>query len=190
MQNYHKVRCFGNKPGQDLYAQYHDTEWGVPVYHDTRLFEFLILEGAQAGLSWETILKRRAGYAQAFHNFDPVKIANMSDQELEELRQDDRIIRNKLKIYAARQNAQIFLKIQKEFGSFNNYLWAFVEHKPVINCFANLQELPVQTVQSMALSKDLSKRGMKFVGSKIMYAYMQAVGLVNDHFTSCWLSRK
>ena len=181
-----KTRCFGNKPGQAVYAQYHDEEWGVPVHDDKRLFEMLILEGAQAGLSWETILKRREGYRRAFHYFDPVKVAAMTDSELEALRHNDAIIRNRLKIYAARQNAQIFLKIQKEFGSFDAYLWAFVKNKPVRNRWKTLSEVPVTTPESDALSKDLKKRGMKFVGSTIMYAFMQAVGMVNDHWVGCW----
>lgn len=184
-QKNQKKRCFGNKPGQEFYAQYHDTEWGVPVHDDQKLFELLLLEGAQAGLSWETILKRRANYAKAFCNFDPVKVASMSDDELEELRADAGIIRNKLKIYAARQNAQVFLMIQKEFGSFTKYL-ALYQNQPIKNHWASFKDLPVQTELSIALSKDLAKRGMKFVGSKIMYAFMQAVGMVDDHLIDCW----
>lgn len=181
-----KQRCFGNKPGQEFYAQYHDEEWGVPVHDDRHLFEMLMLEGAQAGLSWETILKRRNGYRQAFHNFDIIKVANMSDEELEVLRNNPAIIRNRLKIYSARNNAQIFLLIQKEFGSFDTYLWNFVQHTPIKNRWANISDTPVTSKESDALSKDLKKRGMKFVGSTIIYAYMQAVGLVNDHTTECW----
>lgn len=176
-------RCFGV---QELYAQYHDKEWGVPVHDDQVLFEMLILEGAQAGLSWETILKRRQGYRDAFYNFDVVKVANMHDQELELLRQNEGIIRNRLKIYSTRQNAQIFIQIQKEFGSFNQYLWSFVNHQPLVAVRASIADVPAQTIESDALSKDLKKRGMKFVGSTIMYAYMQAVGLVNDHIVDCW----
>lgn len=179
------MRCFGNGAGKEFYAKYHDCEWGIPVHDDRHLFEMLILEGAQAGLSWETILKRRDGYRLAFHGFDPVKVATMTDDELERLRQDPRIIRNRLKIYAARQNATVFLKIQKEFGSFDRYLWGFVNGKPIVNRFHSLKEVPPKTVISDALSKDLKKRGMTFVGSTIMYAYMQAVGLVNDHIVSC-----
>jgi DNA-3-methyladenine glycosylase I len=181
-----KNRCFGNKPNQEFYAQYHDEEWGIAAHDDRNLFEMLILEGAQAGLSWETILKRRDGYRQAFHNFDVTQVANMHDNELEALRNDEKIIRNRLKIYSARQNAQVFLLIQKEFGSFDRYLWNFVNHKPIKNKWHNLSDAPITSKESDALSKDLKKRGMKFVGSTIMYAYMQAVGLVNDHITQCW----
>lgn len=180
-----KKRCFGGQPGKEFYADYHDHEWGIPVHDDTRLFEMLILEGAQAGLSWETILKRRQGYRQAFHHFDPLKVAKMSDQELEILLQNPAIIRNRLKVYAARQNAQIFLLIQKEFGSFDRYLWQFVDGAPLINRRKHFVDIPVSTPESDALSRDLKKRGMKFVGSTIMYAYMQAVGLVNDHSLDC-----
>ncbi len=182
-----KIRCFGDKPGQEAYAKYHDEEWGKPVYDDRTLFEFLILEGAQAGLSWYTILIRRDGYRKAFKDFDPLKVAGMSDYELEELRLDEGIIRNKLKIYSARTNAQVFLKIQEEFGSFSDYLWSYVDHKPIINHFESWDQVPVTTEISDALSKDLKKRGMKFVGSTIMYAYMQAVGLVDDHLETCFL---
>ena len=182
-----KNRCFGNKPGQALYAQYHDEEWGVPMHDDRHLFEMLILEGAQAGLSWETILKRREGYRAAFHHFDPVKVAAMTDQDLLVLCEDIRIIRNRLKIFAARQNAQIFLQIQKEFGSFDAYLWRFVNGVPIQNHWQSFKETPVTTPESDALSKDLKKRGMKFVGSTILYAFMQAVGMVDDHPVSCWL---
>ncbi len=181
-----KSRCFGNKPGQILYAQYHDTEWGVPVYSDQVLFEFLILEGAQAGLSWETVLNKREGYRRAFHNFIPNKVAKMTDTQLESLRENPAIIRNRLKIYSARNNAQVFLQIQKEFGDFSSYLWSFVQNKPIKNHWKKVKDLPVTTAESDALSRDLKKHGMKFVGSTIMYAYMQAVGLVNDHLTTCW----
>lgn len=182
-----KIRCFGNKPHQELYARYHDTEWGVPVHDERTLFELLILEGAQAGLSWETVLNRRQGYRHAFHNFNPHKVAAMKDAELEALRKDPGIIRNRLKIYATRQNAQVFLKIQKEFGSFDAYVWNFVHHKPIINHWKTLHKIPSTTPISDALSKDLKKRGMTFVGSTIMYAYMQAMGMVNDHISTCWL---
>jgi DNA-3-methyladenine glycosylase I len=184
------MRCFGNGPGQELYAAYHDHEWGVPSHDDRHLFEMLILEGAQAGLSWETILKRREGYIQAFHGFDPVKVASMTDEELETLRHDPGIIRNRLKIVAARQNARIFLKIQEEFGSFDRYLWGFVGGKPVVNYFSCLKEIPPKNGVSDALSKDLKRRGMSFVGSTIMYAYMQAVGVVDDHIVSCSAKRR
>lgn len=182
-----KIRCFGDKPGQEAYAKYHDEEWGKPVYDDRTLFEFLILEGAQAGLSWYTILIRRDGYRKAFMDFDLLKVAAMSDHELEELRLNEGIIKNKLKIYSARTNAKVFLKIQEEFGSFSDYLWSYVDHKPIINHFESWDQVPVTTEISDALSKDLKKRGMKFVGSTIMYAYMQAVGLVDDHLETCFL---
>lgn len=181
-----KKRCFGGLPGKEFYAQYHDLEWGIPAHDDQHLFEMLILEGSQAGLSWETILKRREGYRKAFHQFDPKKVAFMSNQELDALLHDTSIIRNKLKIYAARQNAQVFLTIQKEFGSFDAYVWAFVNGKPIVNHWRSFTEVPVTTPESDALSKDLKKRGMTFVGSTIIYAYMQAVGLVNDHLADCW----
>lgn len=179
-------RCFGDKPGQELYANYHDTEWGVPVHDDQRLFEMLILEGAQAGLSWETILKRRDGYRNAFHQFDVGKVSQMSDAELNALCQNPNIIRNRLKIYATRTNARVFIQIQQEFGSFAAYLWRFVGNKQIINHWHALSDMPPSTPESDALSKDLKKRGMTFVGSTIMYAFMQAVGLVNDHIISCW----
>lgn len=181
-----KKRCFGGTPGKEFYAEYHDKEWGVPVHDDRRLFEMLILEGAQAGLSWETILKRRKAYVQAFHGFDPSKVAQMNDAELESLRHDDGIIRNKLKIYAARQNAKVVLQIQKEFGSLDKYLWSFVQGKPIINHWKSLADIPKSTLECAALSKDLKKRGMTFVGETIIYAFMQAVGMINDHLTDCW----
>jgi DNA-3-methyladenine glycosylase I len=180
-----KVRCFGNKPNQTLYAQYHDSEWGIPSHCDKHLFEMLILEGAQAGLSWETILKRREGYRTAFYHFDPKKVSAMTDQELEALIQNPEIVRNRLKIYSARQNAGIFLAIQKEFGSFNAYLWPFVKNTPIKNHWKSFSEVPAKTKESDALSKDLKKRGMNFVGSTIIYAFMQAVGMVNDHLVTC-----
>ena len=181
-----KNRCFGNKPGQEFYAFYHDGEWGVPVYDDRLLFEMLILEGAQAGLSWETVLRKRQGYRRAFHNFDIDKVIAMSDEALEALRHDEGIIRNRLKIYATRKNAIIFRQIQEEFNSFSAYLWGYVDHQPVINSWQSFDEVPVTTAISDAISKDLKKRGMSFVGSTIIYAYMQAVGLVDDHIQSCW----
>jgi DNA-3-methyladenine glycosylase I len=183
-----KKRCFGGGKGKEFYAEYHDNEWGIPVHNDQKLFEMLILEGAQAGLSWETILKRRDGYRKAFHHFDPIKVAAMDDEELEALRKEEGIIRNRLKIYAARRNAKVFLQIQKEFGSFDRYLWAFVEGKPIVNRRKEFKDVPVTTPKSDALSKDLKKRGMTFVGSTIIYAYMQAVGLVNDHLIDCCIS--
>ncbi|OJW47191.1 MAG: DNA-3-methyladenine glycosylase [Alphaproteobacteria bacterium 41-28] len=181
-----KERCFGGEPGKEFYAEYHDHEWGIPSHDDQHLFEMLILEGAQAGLSWETILKKRGGYRKTFHHFDPAKVARMSDSELEGLRQNPEIIRNRLKIYSARQNAQVYLSIQKEFGSFDRYVWNFVNGKPIRSHRISLKDLPAKTSESDALSKDLKKRGMTFVGSTIIYAYMQAVGLVNDHLIGCW----
>ena len=180
-----KKRCFGNKEGQELYAKYHDEEWGKEVHDDRLLFEFLILEGAQAGLSWYTILKRREGFRAAFHQFDPRKVSKMTDDELEILRKDERIIRNKLKIYSARTNARVFLEIQEEFGSFDHFLWGFVNHQQIINHHESFESVPVRTEVSDLLSRELKRRGMKFVGSTIMYAYMQAVGLVDDHLLSC-----
>src|SRR5689334_18546301 len=173
-----------------LYCKYHDDEWGVPVHDDRKLFEMLILEGAQAGLSWYTILKRRDGYRQAFKNFDPTKVAKMTDAQLERVLATGDIIRNRLKVFATRKNARAFLEIQDEFGSFDAYLWRFVDGKPRINRPRTMKDVPARTPESDALAKDLKKRGMTFVGSTIMYAYMQAVGLVNDHLQSCFRSPK
>ncbi len=186
MANDGKTRCFGDKPGQDFYADYHDNEWGIPEHDDRKLFEMLILEGAQAGLSWETILKKREGYREAFHGFDVAKVAAMSDDELHEQLQDPKIVRNRLKVFGARKNAGVFLDIQKEFGSFDAYLWKFVDGSPIVNQWMSFEDLPATSTESDALSKDLKKRGMTFVGSTIMYAFMQAVGMVNDHLTTCW----
>jgi DNA-3-methyladenine glycosylase I len=180
-----KTRCFGNGSGKEFYAEYHDKEWGIPVYDDRLLFEMLILEGAQAGLSWETILKRREEYRRLFHHFDPVKVAQMSDDELNQILLNPGIIRNRLKVYSARKNGSVFLNIQKEFGSFSNYIWKFVDHKPIVTRRKSMKEVPTSTPISDALSKDLKKRGMSFVGSTIMYAFMQAVGLVDDHLIGC-----
>lgn len=184
-----KKRCFGGQPGKEFYAEYHDNEWGQPVHDDRHLFEMLILEGAQAGLSWETILKRREGYREAFHRFDPIKVASMSDHKLDALLKNEKIIRNRLKVYAARQNAQVFLKIQHEYGSFDRYVWNFVNRKPIVNHRLRFEDVPVTTIESDALSKDLKKHGMTFVGSTIIYAYMQAIGMVNDHLSDCWCCR-
>ncbi|MCH9626069.1 MAG: DNA-3-methyladenine glycosylase 1 [Chlamydiales bacterium] len=182
-----KKRCFGHTP---LYQKYHDEEWGIPVHSDHKLFEMLILEGAQAGLSWETVLKKRENYRQAFYQFNPQKIANMTDEELEKLRLNPGIIRNRLKIFSARQNARIFLEIQKEYSSFDRYVWQFVDGEPQIHSPRTLKEIPVTTPESDALSKDLKKRGMNFVGSTIIYAFMQAVGMVDDHLVDCWCATK
>ena len=175
--------------GEDpLYVKYHDEEWGVPVYDDQKLFEFLILEGAQAGLSWITILKRREGYRKAFANFDPVKVSKFSKKKVENLMKDEGIIRNRLKIESAIKNAKAFLKIQKEFGSFSKYQWGFVGGKPIKNKYKTLKGIPAETEISKALSKDLKKRGFSFVGPTIIYAHMQAVGMVNDHITTSFHS--
>ncbi len=181
-------RCPWVGTGKPHYEHYHDTEWGVPVHDDQRHFEMLILEGAQAGLSWETILKRREGYRRAFKGFVPLKVARMTDRELEVLLSDVTIIRNRLKVFSARKNAAVFLAIQKEFGSFDAYVWRFVGGKPKVNRPRRMQEVPSRTPESDALSKDLKKRGMSFVGSTIIYAYMQAIGMVNDHLLDCFKS--
>jgi DNA-3-methyladenine glycosylase I len=167
------------------YEIYHDTEWGVPLHDDQRLFEFLILEGAQAGLSWETILNKRDNYRAAFDGFDPEKVARYSDKKLQKLLQDPGIVRNRLKIASAVTNAKAFLKVQKECGSFDAYIWSFVDYKPVQNAWESLKQIPARTPLSDKISKDLIKRGFKFVGSTIVYAHMQATGMVNDHLTSC-----
>lgn len=169
---------------------YHDKEWGRPQHDDQKLFEFLVLEGAQAGLSWTTILNRRKGYRKAFSNFDAKKVAKYSEKRVEKLLQDESIIRNKLKINSAVNNAKQFLKIQKEFGSFDKYLWGFVNGKPIKNNFKKYTDLPAQTEISEKLSKDLKKRGFNFVGPTICYALMQAVGMVNDHTVECFRFQK
>lgn len=170
----------------DQYIQYHDEEWGVPVHEDQKHFEFLILEGAQAGLSWSTILKKREGYRKAFADFDARKVARFTEAKLEKLLLDPSIIRNRLKVFATVNNAKRFLEVQKEFGSFDTYIWQFVNNKPIINKWKTLKEVPATTRESDVLSKDLLKRGFKFVGSTVIYAHMQACGLVNDHLMDCW----
>ncbi|WP_418264717.1 DNA-3-methyladenine glycosylase I [Flavobacterium faecale] len=170
----------------DLYREYHDTEWGKPVYDDATLFEFLLLETFQAGLSWITILNKRENFRQAFDQFDYKKIAQYSDEKIQELLQDSGIIRNKLKVYSAVTNAQNFIKIQEEFGSFSKYIWGFVDGKPIDNKPKTLKDVPATTPLSDAISKDLKKRGFKFVGSTVVYAHMQATGMVNDHVENCW----
>ena len=172
--------------GSEVYQQYHDTEWGVPVHDDQKLFEFSVLEGAQAGLSWITILKRREGYREAFANFDPNKIALFGPNKIEELMQFEGIIRNRRKIESAIANAKAFLKIQAEFGSFDKYIWGFVNGQPIINQFKTMAEVPAQTNLSVKISKDLKQRGFSFVGPTIIYALMQATGMVNDHLTDCF----
>ena len=180
-----KKRC-GWCLSDPLYIHYHDMEWGVPVYDDNKLFEFLILEGAQAGLSWLTILKRREGYRKAFADFIPDRVARFDERDVQRLINDQGIIRNKAKISAAISNAQQFLKIQEQYASFANYSWQFVGGKPIVNRPSELAEIPATSRESDAFSKDLRQRGFKFVGSTIMYAHMQAVGMVNDHLTSCF----
>ena len=169
-----------------LYAAYHDTEWGVPVHDDQRLFEFLILEGAQAGLSWITILRKRDNYRAAFDQFDAGKVARYSAKKIERLLQDPGIVRNRLKIHSAVINANAFLAVQKEFGSFDDYIWTFVGGKPKQNTWAAMTDVPAKTAQSDAMSNDLKKRDFKFIGSTICYAFMQATGMVNDHLLDCF----
>ena len=178
------MRCDWAKSGPMI--EYHDHDWGVPVYDDRKLFEMLVLEGAQAGLSWETVLRKREGYRNAFDNFDPGVIATYGPDKLERLLLDPGIVRNRRKVESCVRNAQEFLKIQEERGSFSAYLWEFVDGKPVANGWANLEQVPANTALSERLSKDLRKRGFKFVGSTICYAFLQSTGLVNDHLTSCF----
>lgn len=179
------TRCTWPKDNQ-LMIEYHDKEWGVPVHNDQKLFEFLILEGAQAGLTWQTVLNKRENYSKVFSNFDPSKISKYDDKDVKNLLTDPGIIRNRLKIAATIQNAKMFLKIKEEFGSFDRYIWQFVNNKPIKNKFSLLKEIPASTKESAAMSKDLLKRGFKFVGPTICYAFMQAVGMVNDHQTNCF----
>lgn len=169
-----------------LYVAYHDDEWGVPVHDDRKLFEMLMLEGAQAGLAWITILRKRENYRQAFDGFDPAKIARYTDRRLQKLLNNEGIVRNRLKVAAARKNARAFLEVQNEFGSFDEYIWQFVGGKPVQNRRRTMKDLPAMTSESDAMSKDLKKRGFTFVGSTICYAFMQAVGMVNDHVVGCY----
>lgn len=182
-ENINRCDWAGDDP---LYQKYHDNEWGTPVYDDATLFEFLILETFQAGLSWITILRKRQNFRKAFDQFDYQKIAKYDTKKENKLLQDAGIIRNKLKIKAAISNAQAFLKIQEEFGSFSKYIWAFVDGKPIQNKFKTMSELPANTPLSDTISKDLKKRGFKFVGSTVIYAHMQACGMVNDHLTTCF----
>lgn len=179
-------RCGWANLNEPLYVQYHDEEWGLPCHDDQRLFEMLLLEGAQAGLSWITILKKRANYRAAFDQFDPVKIAAYDAAKIAELMANAGIIRNKLKINAFITNARMYLKTQAEFGTFDRYIWSFVGGKPKVNAWKSLKEVPPETAESRAMSKDLLKRGFKFVGPTICYAYMQATGMVNDHITDCF----
>jgi len=190
MQTKQNQRCPWVGQNKPHYEDYHDNEWGIPVHDDRTLFEMLILEGAQAGLNWETILKRREGYRAAFKQFDPNAVANMTDDELNALLTNPGIIRNRLKVFSARKNALVFITIQQEFGSFDDYVWRFVSGKPKINCPQTMQTVPTRTIESDTLSTDLKKRGMSFVGSTIIYAYMQAIGMVNDHIVDCCRSSK
>lgn len=184
-----KIRCSWCSK-DDLYKDYHDNEWGQPLHDDKQLFELLCLEGAQAGLSWYTVLRKRENYRKAFDGFDANKMSKYNEKKIEALLQDEGIIRNKLKVNAFVQNAKAFLAIQKEFGSFDKYIWQFVGGKPVVNDVKSLGNVPAKTAQSDAMSKDLLKRGFKFVGSTICYAFMQASGMVDDHVNDCWKKKK
>ncbi|MDW8281687.1 MAG: DNA-3-methyladenine glycosylase I [Myxococcales bacterium] len=180
------TRCAWAEGVSEAYLAYHDREWGVPVHDDRVHFEFLVLEGAQAGLSWATVLHKREAYRRAFAGFDPEQVARFSDRNIEQLLQDRGIIRNRLKIEAAVTNARAFVRIQEEFGSFDRYVWGFVGGRPIVNRRRTMGDIPATSAESDALSKDLRRRGFKFVGSRIIYAHMQAVGMVNDHLTSCF----
>ena len=181
-----KQRCFGGQAGKEFYGEYHDREWGVPVHDDRLLFENLILEGAQAGLSWETVLRKRDGYRRAFHGFDVARCAAMGDDELETLREEPAIIRNRLKIFSVRKNARAFLAMQEEFGSFDSWLWSHLDGPPPVNRPTHVGEMATTSPISDAISRTLKKRGMSFVGSTIIYAYMQAIGMTDDHLAGCW----
>ncbi|WP_419172431.1 DNA-3-methyladenine glycosylase I [Halobacteriovorax sp.] len=185
-----KERCPWLKLSNDQYVKYHDREWGRPVHDDQVLFEFLILEGAQAGLSWETVLKKRDNYRKAFHQFDIKKVSKITPAKVEKLMNNPGIIRNRLKIESTISNAKAFIKIQKEFGSFDKYIWSFTEGKTIYNSFKNLKEYPSKTQLSDQISKDLKRRGFRFVGSTIVYAFLQACGIVQDHSTNCYLHGK
>ena len=178
------TRCFGNN--DSLMAEYHDVEWGVPLHNDIELYGLIVLEGAQAGLSWRTVLHRREAYREAFAGFNPEVVAKYTSERLEDIRLNSGVIRNKLKITSAVKNAKGFVNIRREFGSFDKYLWDFVDYKPVTNSFSSWKEVPTETDISTQISKDLKKRGFTFVGPIIMYAFMQSVGMVNDHLTSCF----
>ncbi len=185
MKSNNLIRCAWS--GSDaLYQAYHDKEWGVPVHDDGRFFEMLILEGAQAGLSWRTILRKRENYRKAFDGFDPEKVSRYSKARVDKLMKNEGIVRNRLKIESTVLNARAFLAVQKEFGSFDRYLWQFVGGKPLMNHWRTTKEIPASTPESDTLSKDLKKRGFKFVGTTICYAFMQAVGMMNDHTTDCF----
>lgn len=185
------VRCeWADNKSKPLDIKYHDEEWGVPVHDDRALFEFLILEGAQAGLSWSTILNKRKNYRKAYDNFEPRKVAKYLDSRQKELLQNEGIVRNRLKVAASVTNAKAFLEVQKEFGSFDKYIWAFVGNNPIQNKWKTLKEIPATTNESDVMSKDLKRRGFKFVGSTICYAFMQATGMVNDHTINCFRYKK
>jgi DNA-3-methyladenine glycosylase I len=179
-----KPRCFGSHT--KLYADYHDTEWGAPVHDDRTLFEMLILEGAHAGLSWETILKKREGYRDVYHGFDVERVASMTDGELQIALTNPAIVRHRQKVPGARKNARIYMEMQAEFGTFAEWLWSHVDRSPLKGDWATTADIPAVTPMAVAISKDLKKRGMSFVGPTIMYAYLQAVGVVNDHYRGCW----
>ena len=181
-----KSCTWSEKGSSELYIDYHDKEWGVPVHDDRTHFEFLVLEGAQAGLSWSTILNKREGYRKAFDRFDPQKVARFTDKKIAKLLENPGIVRNRLKVQSAVRNARAFLEIQKEFGSFDAYVWPFVGGKPRVNRRRGMSDIPARTPLSDALSKDLKQRGFNFVGSTIIYAHMQAIGMVNDHVVSCF----
>lgn len=183
-------RCQWVQGGNALYLDYHDREWGVPQHDDRVLFEFLLLEGAQAGLSWSTILNKREGYRQAFAGFDPQQVARFGARDIRRLLADSGIVRNRLKINAAIVNARAFLQVQEQFGSFDEYIWRFTGGKPIQNAWKTMKQVPAATAQSDAMSKDLRQRGFKFVGSTIMYAHMQATGMVNDHTIDCFRWRQ
>ena len=185
-----KKRCPWLKSNNELYRIYHDFEWGRPLHDDNLLFEMIVLEGAQAGLSWETILNKRENYRKAFKDFDPKVVSKFSKSKISALLKDSGIIRNRLKIKSAITNAKVFLEIQKEFGSFDKYIWKFVNYKPIINVFKSLSDYPARTELSDLISKDMKSKGFKFIGSTIMYAYMQSVGLVQDHSQDCYLGGK
>ncbi len=185
-KDHKQIRCAWCENSFEDYIRYHDEEWGVPIHDDTKHFEFLVLESSQAGLSWATILKKREGYRKAFANFDVETVASYGSGMVEDLLQDASIIRNRMKIEAAINNAQRFIEIQNEFGSFDDYIWRFVDGKPIVGGWKSAEEVPVTTKESDVLSKDLKKRGFKFVGSTTIYAHMQAIGLVNDHTIDCF----
>ncbi|HKT22535.1 MAG TPA: DNA-3-methyladenine glycosylase I, partial [Nitrososphaerales archaeon] len=182
--------CGWSSLDEPLYRDYHDKEWGVPVHDDRTLFEFLVLEGAQAGLSWWTILRKRENFRKAFDNFDPRKVARFDGRKVRRLLNDPGIVRNRLKVASAIQNAKSFMEVQREFGSFDSYVWKFMDGKPMINRWRTLKEIPATTIEAQVMSKDLVKRGFRFVGPTICYAHMQATGMVNDHVTSCFRYRE